>query len=42
MKKMNHYKMKVLGSLFAVVFLVLLNFERNSLLFLISSNGLIP
>lgn len=31
MKKMNQYKIKVLGSLLAAVFLVLLNFERNSL-----------
>lgn len=31
MKKTNQYKIKVLGSLFAAVFLVLLDFERNIL-----------
>lgn len=31
MKKMNQYKIKILGSLFAAVCLILFNFERNSL-----------
>ncbi|OTN83980.1 hypothetical protein A5819_003530 [Enterococcus sp. 7E2_DIV0204] len=31
MKKMNQYKIKVLGSLLVAVLLILMNFEQNSL-----------